>query len=184
MGVVLAALLLVGCSAGSGLLGNSDTTGSTKRDLGLTRDWNVLGKAEPKARTVQASDLVTADGRCAGEPAAPSAALNFQAGPESTHTGVVSPASPMQPGMSPRRGIYLDMTECDVVGAAGHTDRVDISTNDHGGRRVVLSYLQGDHAGIYQFDDGRLKSIARAPQAQASDKPQKSKGGARQTAGN
>jgi hypothetical protein len=40
---------------------------------------------------------------------------------------------------------------------------------------AVVTYLQGQRAGIYTFTAGRLSSIERAPQAEAAPKPAKSK---------
>jgi hypothetical protein len=65
------------------------------------------------------------------------------------------------------------MTECEVEKTAGYTDRVEITSDQLGRRHVVLTYVQGEHAGIYRFEGGRLKSIERAPDApaQAPTKP-------------
>jgi hypothetical protein len=164
-------LILSGCSGGSGLFGKSDS--GTPRDFGLVRDWNLSARDEPKFRAVQGSDLVGADGRCADDAAMPSGALHFQAGPDASRGGTPSqaPASPA----ATTRGIGLGMTECEVVKAAGQTDRVEISADEGGGRRVVLSYPRGDHADVYQFQNGRLKSIQRTPQMQTAEKPGKSR---------
>ncbi len=179
---MLLLLALGGCSNDAGLLGSSDAP--AKRELGLTRDWNLFVRNDAKVRAVQAADLVGADGHCASEGAPPSAALNFQAGPDISHGGATPPISPAPAAAPPAHGIGLGATECEVVAALGHTDRVEISTNEHGGRRAVLTYLQGNHAGIYQFDDGRLKSIERAPQAETPQKPVKPRRGGGQSAGN
>jgi hypothetical protein len=82
------------------------------------------------------------------------------------------PPAPPAPAV---RGIGLEMTECEVERTAGYTDRVEITNDQQGQRHVVLTYAQGEHAGIYRFDGGRLKSIERAPDAplQASTKPQR-----------
>lgn len=166
-----ALLILCGCSGGSSLFGKSDS--NSPHDYGLVRDWNLSGKDQPKSHVVQASDLVGPDGRCADE--VPGGALHFQAGPDASRSPAPSAAAPLPAPSSGPRSIGLGTTECDVVKAAGHTDRVEISSNEAGGRRVVLSYSRGDHDDVYQFEDGRLRSIQRIPQMQAAQKPSKPK---------
>ena len=175
-------LILSGCSGGSGLFGKSDS--NTPRDFGLTRDWNLSMKEEPKFRAVQASDLVGEDGHCANDGAAPSGAMRFQAGPDASRGGTPSAALPPPAAPPALRGIGLGMTECEVVNAAGPTDKVEISSTGDGGRKVVLTYPRGDHADVYQFEAGRLKSIQRVPQMQAAEKPGNSRRGDRGAAGN
>ena len=63
------------------------------------------------------------------------------------------------------------MSECDLVRAVGYTGQVEISRNERGERSVVLTYLQGEHPGIYRFVSGRLKSIERTPELPAAAKP-------------
>lgn len=178
---IAALLMLGGCSSGSGLFGKSDS--GTAHDFGLTRDWNLLAGDQARVRAVQPSDLVGPDGHCAEETAAPSAALKFQAGPDASR-GDTSAARPETPAGPLPRGIGLGMTECEVVRAAGHMDKVEISANERGGRQVALTYLRGNHVDIYQFEDGRLKSIQRAPQAQAADVPAKPRRNGTQAVGN
>src|SRR5687767_13577189 len=60
---------------------------------------------------------------------------------------------------SPPRGIALGMTECDLVRIAGPTDQISIATNERGERVVVLTYPQGERAGIYRFASGLLVTI-------------------------
>lgn len=161
MGIAALAVLLAGCSADSGLFSKSADS-SAKRDFGL----NVFGKDQSKLRAIQPSDLIGPDGRCADE-APPSAALNFQAGPDASPAGhpATVPPAPHAPAV---RGIGLEMTECEVERTAGYTDKFEIANDEHGRRRVVLTYLQGERAGIYRFEAGRLKSIERAPDAQVA----------------
>jgi hypothetical protein len=156
-------LTLAGCS---GPL-SSDPQLSSK--LRLTRpEWNVSPTSTAAPRGLTADDLVGPDGRCAGEAAEAGAtpgALNFQAGPEApSGRPAATPAPPAEPI---GRGVALEMTECDVVRSAGHTDQVEIAANERGERSVVLTYLQGPHPGIYRFTSGRLTSIERAPGAEA-----------------
>jgi hypothetical protein len=48
-------------------------------------------------------------------------------------------------------------------------------TNGRGDRVAVISYMQGQRAGIYTFTGGRLTSIERAPGAVVQPKPARSK---------
>jgi hypothetical protein len=161
-----AALLLVlalsGCSSETGLpsLAGSDA-GAAKRDWGLSRDWHLFAKDSPGPRPVGPEDLIGADGHC-GAPVASSPVLNFQAGPEArAGAPALGPLAAPAPAAPAGRGIGLGMTECEVVATAGSTDRVEISAGEQGQRRVVLTYLQGRHPGIYRFEEGRLKSIEK-----------------------
>jgi hypothetical protein len=70
-------------------------------------------------------------------------------------------------------GIALDMTECQVVRRAGHPESLQISTDVHGERNVVLTYIHGERPGIYHFVAGRLKVIERAPEPPQQPKVKK-----------
>jgi hypothetical protein len=167
--ITIAALVvtLAGCSADSSVF--STFSDPNAKRVGL----NLLAPDQPKSRAIQPRDLIGADGHCADD-TTPTTALNFQAGPDASAPGrpATAPAAPPGP---PVRGIGLEMTECEVERTAGYTDRVEITNDQHGQRHVVLTYAQGEHAGIYRFEGGRLKSIERAPDApvQASTKPQR-----------
>jgi hypothetical protein len=162
--LVAVGLALTACSSETGLSSffSGSEPGTPKRDWGLSRDWHSFAKDDAGPHPIGPEDLVGADGRCAG-PVASTPVLNFQAGPEAARAG--SPAvAPAQPPSAPAaRGVALGMTECEVVGTIGPTDRVEISTNERGGRGAVVTYLQGNRAGIYRFEEGRLKSIERPP---------------------
>ena len=70
-----------------------------------------------------------------------------------------------------RRGVGLGMTECDVVRAVGHTDRMEISANERGQRSVVLTYPGGERPGIYRFVGGQLVAIERTGEPPPTAKP-------------
>lgn len=177
--VFLAAAL--GCVA-AGCAVDSDTFNMPelkKPDLSaFTRpDWNVSpGKVDPLTRPISQQDLIGPDGRCANEaPAAePPHALNFTAGPDASRSDRTAPG--LQPAPAPVRpagpGIGLGMSECEVVYALGHTDRIE-SGSDRGQRETVLTYVQGPRPGIYRFAGGRLVSIERGAEAPAPAKPAK-----------
>jgi hypothetical protein len=174
--VAALALALAACSSDSGLLSKTDS----KLDAIFA---NQTAKGDGKQRLARADDLIDANGGCAAQavPAAPQA-LNFTAGPQ---TGPATPsASP--PGTanggaaSVRTGVSLGMTECQVVRALGHTDRIEISTNESGQRSVTLTYLIGERPGVYRFVAGQLVSLERAGEAPAAPKPAKPKAAKKQ----
>jgi hypothetical protein len=92
---------------------------------------------------VTAADLVDANGSCAGADA----------------------SIPPVPA-----AIALDMTECDVAKRAGVATRAEIGTNDRRERTATLTYTGGDRPGIYNFIEGRLKSMELGPDQPAAPK--------------
>jgi hypothetical protein len=113
------------------------------------------------SRPVQAADLISAEGYCAGMAAPADAnALTESApgGPEAVQGGT---------------GIAIGRTECEVARAAGAPDNVAISAE--GGRRVTtLTYVRGPRPGIYRFADGRMTSMERG--AEPEPPPRNTKG--------
>jgi hypothetical protein len=137
-------------------------------------------KDEFAKRAVTVNDLIGADGYCPGETApAPAAAspqtLNFTAGPQAGPAQGGPPPQADPNAAPPRTGVSLGMTECEVVRAVGHTDRVEITTNEQGQRSVTLTYAQGERPGIYRFVAGRLVSLERTGEPPAPPKPAKPK---------
>jgi hypothetical protein len=164
------ALTLAACSLDSGLFSKSDP----KADA--TFALNQAPRGEDRHRALRPDDFIDANGHCAGEAGAAPQALNFTAGPQSG-PAPASPAPPAASGSAPpaRTGIGLGMTECEMVRALGHTDRIEISTNERGQRIVTLTYLTGERPGIYRFEAGRLDSLERVDQPPAAPKPAKPK---------
>jgi len=168
-------LALAACSSPNEQASDSDL----RTKLRLTKpDWaQAVTPTIHAARPLGPDDFVGPDGRCAGDPApadGPSGpgTLYFQAGPEAGPAPApLAPGSAQPGGSRPGPGIALEMSECDLVRAAGYTGQVEISRNERGERSVVLTYLQGEHPGIYRFVSGRLKSIERAPELPAAAKP-------------
>ena len=70
----------------------------------------------------------------------------------------VCAAAPDQPS----RGIGLGMRECELVRLAGPAERVEIGANERGQRTAILTYPQGERAGVYRFTSGVLVSIERS----------------------
>jgi hypothetical protein len=71
------------------------------------------------------------------------------------------------------KGIGLGMTECDLVRLAGPAERVEIGANERGQRTAVITYPQGERAGIYRFLSGVLVSVERAPEPAKPQRPQR-----------
>ena len=69
----------------------------------------------------------------------------------------------------------LGHTECDVVRGIGAPASVNLSNNARGDRVAVITYSQGQRAGIYTFTAGRLSSIERGPEPVAPPKTAKPK---------
>src|SRR6202049_2561182 len=66
--------------------------------------------------------------------------------------------------------VALGHIECDVVRGIGAPGSVNISNNGRGDRVAVITYSQGQRAGIYTFTSGRLTSIERGPEPVAPPK--------------
>ncbi len=129
-------------------------------------NFNEFQKREQSQGPIGPRDLVDASGRCPAA-AAPAPGPDVPGGGQAG-TG---PASAAQLSGRP---IVLKMTECDLVGAAGAPQDVQIGANEHGDRAVTLEYKAGVHAGIYRFVSGRLVSVERvegAPEAPAQKPP-------------
>lgn len=192
----LLAVALGGCSTAITDISITDFNPLKKSDPLRSEDYNYFYKRDQVGTgAVTAADLVGPDGRCAFDPApalSPAApdtaaqtpasdpinprsnqALYFTAGPETGRTASAGPnALPPQVRSGPS-GIALQMTECQVVAAAGYTDRVEISADSRGQRMVTLTYLSGERPGIYRFAGGRLASMERVAEPPQPKKPQK-----------
>ena len=161
MGAAALALALAACSMDSGLFSKKDS----KADA--TFALHQAPKTASTQRVVRPDDLIDASGRCAGEaPAAPQA-LNFTAGPQSGPATAQAPPDPSAAAPAPHTGVSLGMTECEVVRAIGHTDRIEIAANERGQRSVTLTYLQGARPGVYRFVGGQLVSLERVDEPPA-----------------
>jgi hypothetical protein len=169
LALMLFAPVLVGCGATTSDIFSSDL-------LSKDAEWfsrsgrlfikNVSIDAPPLTpdKPVTPDDLVSADGACpgmasAGAPTNANASSEGGAAPTPTTTGTVA----------------LGHTECDVVRGIGAPDSVNISRNPRGDRVAVVSFSQGQRAGIYTFTAGRLTSIERGTEPVAEPKAVKPK---------
>jgi hypothetical protein len=82
------------------------------------------------------------------------------------------PAPTMESGFA-GTGIALEMSECDVIERAGSPANIDVGANARGERTAMMTYLQGERAGIYRFVSGRLKSVERVSEPEAPARPAK-----------
>ena len=195
----LFAVALGGCSTAITDISIGDFNPLKKNDPLRSEDYNYFYKRDQGgARIVTAADLVGPDGRCAFDPApapalSPAApdtvaqspasdpinprsnqALYFTAGPETGRTAKAPDRTRCRPRCAAvRAASRCEMTECQVVGVAGYTDRVEISADPRGQRMVTLTYLSGERPGIYRFVGGRLASMERVAEPPQPKKPQK-----------
>lgn len=123
--------------------------------------WSILSSTKDmeldQSRPVAPEDFVDASGRCAG--VAVAAAGEAAAG---------DAGSVQQPLLG---GVALSMTECQVAQRAGTPAKIDLSADEEGERKVVLTYLAGNWPGIYTFRAGRLKEIERVAAPPPPAKP-------------
>jgi hypothetical protein len=133
----------------------------------VTPNFNEFQKREQALGPIGPQDLVDASGRC------PAAASASAPGTDVAGGGQAGAGSTPATQLS-GRPIVLKMTECDLVGAAGSPQDIQIGANERGDRTVSLEYKAGVHAGIYRFVSGRLVSVERvegAPGAPAQKPP-------------
>lgn len=200
LAVAAVAATLSGCQNAAQVLQDNNEGGwfSKKMDLFSRPEWaasnDTKGVALGPSGPVDPNDLVGADGRCysaAAPPPPPPPPPPVPAAPADREVGSVAgdlagasmPAMPVvaTPAEAPPDpnapqivgGIALGMTECDAVRRAGLPGNVAINAGERGERRVTLTYLTGTWPGIYQFSDGRLKEIDRAPAPPEPLKPVK-----------
>jgi hypothetical protein len=139
----------------------------------------VASSASTNSQGVAGEGFIGPDGRCATDlrpQGLPSNALGFQAGPEVSRNSHAEAWAPrLAPGLQSNRNITLGMTECDLIGVAGPTEMFEQSSTG-GDRVVVLTYVHGQHPGIYRFVSGKLRIIERLPdQSKPSPKPLRQK---------
>jgi len=129
-------------------------------------DTYVAPASARASRPVGPQDLVDGQGLCPGMATGPEISSGSDA------AGAAAPAPPAVPG-----AVGLDMSECEVVRAAGQPQAVNIGTNDRGDRRVVMTYANSERAGTYEFVSGRLTSLERGPEPPPAkpEKPAKKK---------
>jgi len=156
LALLLFAPVIAGCSGASDMFSSDllskDAEWFSRSGRLFIKNVSIETPPLTPNKPITSDDLVSAEGYCAGmAPPGGSNALaeGAAASPPPTTTGTVA----------------LGHTECDVVRGIGSP----------GNRVAVISYMQGQRAGIYTFTGGRLTSIERAPGAVIQPKPAKSK---------
>jgi hypothetical protein len=131
----------------------------------LFRPLSVTNLREKTLPPVTGDELVDPSGRCAAAMAAAPTAGDDQSAAQTDMS--------LQQGLTPTvvGAVALDMTECDIVKRAGLAEKVEIGKNERNERTATLTYIHGPRPGIYRFAEGRLKSMERAPEPPASQKP-------------
>jgi hypothetical protein len=112
-------------------------------------------------RPVGPTDLVDAQGMCAGTAPPPAAAAD-----QGSETGA-APAAPATAGPAVPGPVGLEMTECEVVAAVGPPRSVNIASDEQGARKVTMIFMGNERAGTYEFVGGRLKALERGPEPPA-----------------
>ena len=166
LALLLFAPVIAGCSGASDMFSSDllskDAEWFSRSGRLFIKNVSIETPPLTPNKPITTDDLVSAEGYCAGmAPPGGSNALaeGAAASPPPTTTGTVA----------------LGHTECDVVRGIGSPGSVNLSNNGRGDRVAVISYMQGQRAGIYTFTGGRLTSIERAPGAVVQPKPAKSK---------
>jgi len=156
---------------------------STRSFLPENMDTYVPPASARANQPVAPGDLVDGQGACAAGPTTVTAAPVAPAPPAapqpaeaSLSSEVATPGAAVPPPGPPVLGsVGLDMTECEVVHAIGSPQSVNISTGEHGERRVTMIYMGNERAGTYLFRNGRLNSLERGPEPPPPRKAEKPK---------
>jgi len=162
LGLVAFAPLIAGCSGASDLL-SKDADWFSRPGRVFIRSISIDAPPLTPNKPVTADDLVSAEGYCAGM-APPGGPADANAAADGT-----------APIPSTTGTVALGHTECDVVRGIGAPASVSLSNNPRGDRVAVITYSQGQRAGIYTFTAGRLTSIERGPESASAPKTAKSK---------
>ena len=151
LALLLLAPVIAGCSGASDILSRDADWFSRPSRLFIR---NIEAPPLSPNKPITAEDLVSAEGYCPGmgPPANPADAN------ASTDGAAAAPVPPTT------GTVALGHTECDVVRGIVAPGSVNISRNERGARVAVITYLQGQRAGIYTFSAGRLTSVERAPE--------------------
>jgi hypothetical protein len=161
LALLLFAPVIAGCSGASDLM-SRDAEWFSRPGRLFIRSISIDTPPLTPDKPVAAEDLVSADGFCPG-----------MAPPGGSPADANAAAAPVVP--STTGTVALGHTECDVVRGIGAPASVNLSNNPRGDRVAIISYLQGQRAGIYTFTAGRLSSIERGPEPVAPPKTAKSK---------
>ena len=163
LALLLFAPVIAGCAGASDLMSRDAEWFSRSGRLFIR---NIEAPPLSPNKAVTADDLVSAEGYCPGMAAPGGSPADANAATD----GAAAAQVPSTTGP-----VALGHTECDVVRGIGAPASVNLSNNPRGDRVAVITYLQGQRAGIYTFTAGRLTSIERGPEQVAPPKAAKSK---------
>jgi hypothetical protein len=164
LALLLLAPMIAGCSGGSlsdmfsSDLLSKDADWFSRSGRLFIRQVSIETPPLTPDKPITAEDLVSAQGFCPGM--APPGGSN-----------ALADGAAAAPAPSPTGTVALGHTECDVVRGIGAPDSVNLANNGRGDRVAVVTWSQGQRAGIYTFTAGRLSSIERGPQPVAQPKP-------------
>jgi hypothetical protein len=125
-------------------------------------DWNAYARSQTATRPVGPNDYVDGNGYCPN-----------MAPPVTQTSADPSNPTPVAPPAPTGGGVGLDMSECEVVMAAGVPQHVEITNNERGERTVIMTYTTSERAGTYRFVNGRLVSLERGPEPPPTQQAQK-----------
>jgi len=164
LALLLLTPMMAGCSGASNMfqsdLLSKDAEWFSRSGRLFIKNVSIESAPLTPEKPVTAEDLVSADGGCPG-------------------MGAPADANAQTEGAAPvpstRGTVALGHTECDVVRGIGSPGNVSLSNNARGDRMAVVTYTQGQRAGIYTFTAGRLTSIERGPEPVAQPRTAKPK---------
>jgi hypothetical protein len=182
LALLLFAPVIAGCSGASDMFSSDllskDAEWFSRSGRLFIKNVSIETPPLTPNKAVTADDLVSAEGYCAGmAPPGGSNALAEGATASQPPGGsnALAEGATASPPPSTTGTVALGHTECDVVRGIGSPGSVNLSNNGRGDRVAVITYLQGQRAGIYTFTGGRLTSIERAPGAVVQPKPARSR---------
>jgi hypothetical protein len=162
LALLLFAPLIAGCSGASDLM-SRDAEWFSRSGRLFIRNISIDAPPLTPDKPVVAEDLVSADGLCPG--------MAPPGGPADANASTQGAAPATVPSVTGT--VALGHTECDVVRGIGTPAHVELSNNPRGDRLAVITYNQGQRAGLYTFTAGRLTSIERGPEPIAAPKSAK-----------
>jgi hypothetical protein len=164
LALLLLSPMIAGCSGGSmsdmfsSDLLSKDADWFSRSGRLFIRQVSIETPPLTPDRPITTEDLVSAQGFCPGM--APPGGAN-----------ALAEGAAAAPPAKPTGTVALGHAECDVVRGIGAPDSVNLSNNARGDRVAVVTWSQGQRAGIYTFTGGRLSSIERGPEPVAQPKP-------------
>jgi hypothetical protein len=172
LALLLFAPLVAGCSGASDLV-SRDAEWFSRPGRLFIRNISIDAPPLTPNKPATAEDLVSGEGFCAGM--APP-------GGSPVDANAATDGASAAPAPSTSGTVALGHTECDVVRGIGAPTNVNLSNNARGDRVAVVTYAEGQRAGIYTFTAGRLTSIERGPEPVAQPKTAKPKGAKKKAA--